>query len=98
MFKLIGLIIKIAITIFVLGFIHRYISERWELGALGFRPVQNECFGILIESDTVYKSYESLPFLPKGQLKTEYFSLEYNVPRNKADAAGGFCLGQDKKK
>ncbi len=98
MFKLIGLILKIAIIIFVLGFVHRYISERWDLGSLGFRPVQDECFGIIIEADDVYKSYDSLPFLPKGQLKTKYFNLEYDVPRSKAEAMNGFCLGQDKKK
>lgn len=98
MFKLIGLIVKIVFALIVLGFAHRYIAERWELGSLGFRPAQNECFGIMMKSDDVYKTYESLTFLPKGQVKTKYFSLEYNVPRNKSAAGSGFCLGQDKKK
>jgi hypothetical protein len=96
MFKLIGLILKIAILIFVLGFVHRYVSARWDLGSLGFRPVQGACFGIQIDAERVYKSYEVLPFLPKGQLKTQYFSLEYHVPRDKSEAGAGFCLGQDK--
>lgn len=96
MFKLIGLILKIAILIFVLGFVHRYISARWDLGSLGFRPVQGECFGIQIDAEKVYGTYKTFPFLPKGQLKTQYFSLEYNVPRDNVEAETGFCLGQDK--
>lgn len=98
MFRLIGLIIKIVFAIIVLGFVHRYIAERWDLGSLGFRPAQNECFGIMLKTDDVYETYESLKFLPKGQVKTQYFSLEYNVPRDKNVAGKGFCLGQDKKK
>ncbi|MBT3356247.1 hypothetical protein HN784_03195 [bacterium] len=98
MFRLIGLIFKIVFVLIVLGFVHKYIAERWDLGSLGFRPVQNNCFGILMKSGEVYESYETLSFLPKGQVKTKYFSLEYNVPRNKLEAGKGFCLGQDKKK
>lgn len=98
MFKFLGLVLKIVIALAVLGFVHRYIAKRYDLGSLGFRPVQNECFGILMKKDDVYKSYEEMPFLPMGQVKTQYFKLEYNVPRNKDEVGKGFCLGQDKVK
>lgn len=96
MFRLFGLVFKIIFVLIVLGFAHKYIAKRWDLGSLGFRPVQGECFGILIKSEDVYDTYESFSFLPKGQVKTQYFSLEYNVPQDKKTDEKGFCLGQDK--
>ncbi len=98
MLGLLRLIIKVVFVFAILGFMHQYIATKYDLGSLGFRPVQNECFGILMKKDDVYKSFEELPFLPKGQVKTKYFKLEYNVPRNQNEAKAGFCLGQDKKK
>lgn len=97
MFRLIWLIVKIAIVIAVLGYVHRFIAKRYDLGSLGFRPAQHQCFGILMKSEDVYEAYNDLPFLPKGKVKTKFFNLEYDVPQDTQITKGKeFCFGQDK--
>ncbi len=65
-------------------------------GAIGFRPIDDGCYGIGFENKEVYDKF------PKGKIRIESFNLEYYVPNeSEKKSPDGFCLGKnfwDKKK
>ncbi len=59
-------------------------------GALGFRPIDEGCYGIELDNDEVYGK------LPTGKIRINFFNLEYYIPKKEDNKSPrGFCLGKN---
>lgn len=77
--------------VFLLGTLLLYIAGKIPPnGAIGFRPVDDGCYGIHFENKEVYGVFR------EGKVRIELFNLEYYVSAKEGNKSPeGFCLGKN---
>ncbi|MBT3356246.1 hypothetical protein HN784_03190 [bacterium] len=88
--RIIAIIVNFSL-VFLVGILFLYIIGRIPpSGALGFRPIDDGCYGISLENKEVYGKF------PKGRIWIKVLNLEYYVPdKKKNESKEGFCLGKN---
>lgn len=82
--------LKIFIVILVAVICLFIVGKLPPTGAIGFRPIDDGCYGFGLENKEVYGNF------PKGKVRVNFFNLEYYVPEKAENKSPrGFCLGKN---
>ncbi|GEM_PF-1154002 len=86
----VNFLVKFFIVIFSVVLFLYIVGRISYPGAIGFRPIDDGCYGVAFENKEVYDKF------PEGKIWLKSFNFEYYVPKKiENKSPKGFCLGKN---